>query len=178
MRKISQGVATKIATDMVTKTIGKKIAEIKQSLSDKGNEITQNSLNPKVKAFDEEFPSLCYKRSTIQLCSDGLSNIQMDVKSFPYEGGWKKMIEVPREIYDWFWNQRQEIEELEQEKSKLESQIYETLLHLSTPKRIQSDLPEAYELLEVYIKKEESEKCVVVALPIDEIKNSLLKYKD
>lgn len=178
MRKISQVVATKIAKDMVAKTVGKKIAEINHELYEEGSRIALNSINPKIKAFNEEFPSLCYKASTIQLCSDGLSDIQMNIDSFPYEKGWKKMIEVSRETYDSIWNRRQEVKRLEDEELKLRNQIYKTLIHLSTPKRIQSDFPEAYELLEAIIKEEENQKCTVVALPIDEIKNSLLKYKD
>lgn len=178
MRKISQGVATKIAEDMVAKTIGKKIAEVEKEVRDEEECIKNLSIPSDILEFHKKYPNLCYCSSYIQLVCDTLVLERAVVNRFPTAGGNKKLIEISREQYDWFFNQSELLKSLKEEKEKLQNQIYETLLHLSTPKRIQSDFPEAYELLEVYIKKEENEKCAVIALPIDEIKNSLLKYKD
>jgi len=178
MRKISQGVATKIAEDMVAKTIGKKIAEIKQSIRDEKECIKDLSIPSDVLEFHKKYPNLCCCTSYIQLVHNTLVLERSTVNRFPHQGGNQKTIEISREQYDYFFNQKQLLESLEEEKEKLQNQIYETLIHLSTPKRIQSDFPEAYELLEIIIKEEENQKCVVVALPINEIKNSLLKYKD
>lgn len=84
-------------------------------------------------------------------------------------------VELTREEYDTMIELSKEISSLSNKRSEIRRKIEATLLSLGTLKRIQKDFPEAFAAIPVKYTERSTE--TTIALPIDELKEELLKYQ-
>jgi len=173
--KISKQKSLEIATAMAEQSIGKRIAEVRTDMREK---ITTAVL-AKIPAELIELSSGTYSgyfnfACNAAVCHDGVDQIDCDLKKpIPSKGSWRIVAEVSKKEHSAIASLSRQLQDLKKEQRELIASIEGTLNSLSTYKKIAHSFPEAFEI----IPKEWMDNSVVaLAIPIESIRENLLKY--
>lgn len=174
--RISKTVASEVAKAMAADTIGKKRPEAKKALLAFANELRKQNraLNPKVAAAYAEIPDYFNVTQSVYFACDGLRQIYIyGVEEYPIKTNGNCTVVVDREAYETLLSLSKAVDELEREEHTLRRKLESTLYALKNLKRVEADFPEA---LPYFPEESKAEGCTTVALPISELRNTLVQY--
>lgn len=97
------------------------------------------------------------------------------LRDIPRPRNASRYIDLSREDYNLMIDNRRQIKRLKSQCDELQKKIEATLMSLGTYKRIEQKFPEAYAIIPT--KYTNPKPVQTIALPIDDLKAELLKYK-
>jgi len=181
MSKLTKAAANKTAQIMANNAMDVKIQEIRDLRSEIIEKGVIKMIPPVILEFFKNNPELeCYistessfrfKCEELHECYDYVSVSE----SYPSNKSSSRYVNLSNEDYEKCMSLTNEIDTINNKKYKLTSKIEATLLAIGTLKRIEKEFPEAYSVIPSnFITPRIVE---TIALPIEDLKAELLKYK-
>lgn len=168
---ITKSLAESIAGEMV-EPLEQKIKELCDERGKIADEAIRKSIPKEVMDCFNRFRSYFCTASSVTLHYGSYEKRVSKVSPFPYSDTYYPYIGTDAETINRIERINMEINSISDEKSKAYASVVSALLALRTFKRVKENFPEAYK----HMGKYESEKGSVIALPIDNIMNTLKKY--
>lgn len=181
MAKLTKSAAYETAKAMANAALNPKIELLQQKRRDLLVPYALKSIPDfvlKLYTDNSELQPYFNTRKSFQYCCEELhedySSYDLDVY-IPKHDTSSNYLHVSKSDYEELISIKNEISLLMSKKHQLFAKIEATLLSLGTFKRIQKDFPEAFAAIPVKYTEQSTE--TTIALPLDELKEELLKYK-
>lgn len=168
---ITKVLAEETANKMV-KPLEKKISLLQDEQVRIAEEVVRKSIPQEITDCFQKFRSYFSVAHNITLFNGSYEKRVTGLKGFPSVNTYYPHIEADREIIGKIDKLDIEISAVKNEKAKVYESVVASLLTLRTFKRIKENFPEAYRHIACYEDKERTS----VALPINNIMDTLKKY--
>lgn len=168
---ITKNLAEEVADKMVS-PLNQKIKDLCDERSKIAFEAIQKTIPKEVIDCFNRFKSYFNAVYTVTLRDGSYEKRISKVPLFPHGNSYYPYIETDTETINKIGEIDIVIKSIEEEMSKTRESIISTLLSLRTFKRAKESFPEAYK----YMSKYEDGKKTAIALPVDNIMNTLKKY--